>query len=783
MRFDLLKRYIAAAVSAVTVMSAVSPLCTVSAAEQETVYSYSFEDSQCPTAEDGDTELSIAENIGTNETKVLKINKTSTGESTKNKRTLIYPLGEHLDISGGNTYLNIKFKIYPEGTGFSAFTVTDSNKTALHTAVDADALRADEWNEVEILTNLSYSKKSGSYYVYDGNTSVKINGKNEASDTKEVKLKDEESSITDIRLKLESESGKSFVIYIDDLSLEKFTASEVTLAEGDNYTFDNDKNTVTAEEGAKAEDISAASGCTVKIYRGEDILGSEELLKTGDKIVAENSVGAQKTYTVTVVKPDHTPRIDSGTGYTVDGNKITLTSTGVTAAAMTKKKADSVRIYSDTLATSELSVNDVLTVGNMIVLSNDYETATYKIVSDKDTLYYKDFDDGVGLDFTNATTKVPIEVVTGVGGKAADDKSQKISANEIGDNTSVRSCKGSLISKADATKKYFKVDFNILSDDEKFASVMLASGWTTQSTPAVTVGDNGLVRNKWNHVTFVLSLSDMYEDGGKYRYDVTSDIYVNGKVYAEGQTKTTHPVDPYTANEILPILLRLNNTDRSDDTYVVYVDDISVTSPTAKPSIITESNAVVNTDAVFTLSSDYGYLTSTVTADALKLNGKALENYSLSVKNGTATLKLSGLSNSTAYKLTLDDGKWKDSFGRSLGVSTVKFETVSKVKVEGKFAFNKTKLATGNIKATATLLTNTTDKEQNAELIMILFKDGKIAANSHEAVTVPANGKLDKAECEIEVPDTSDGEYTLKCFLWDSLSGRISYTDYITITE
>lgn len=787
MRFDLLKRSVAAAVSAVVTLSVITPACTAFAAS-ETLYSYSFEDDKLPTVENGGAEYEIKENIGSNETKVLKIEKKSTETGTKDSRVQIYPLGSDVDVTEANKYINVKFKIYPTGTGFSAFTLTNGSVNAIHTAVPASKLTSDEWNDVEIMTTITFNKNSGSNSIYDASTSIKINGETAVSDTKEVKQSKDLNGLFEFRLKLESEKGKTFTAYIDDIATTTVTATEPALKDSDSYTADDKAGTLTVEEGTTAAKIVAAAGSSVKITRGSDELASDDALANGDKVTVSNAVGVQKVYTVTLVKPDYTPKIEAGSGYTADGKNITLTS-DVSAADMTMKRATSVKVYSDMLKTTELSADDILSAGNIIVLSNEHETAVYKVVSDKNTLYYNDFDNGDTIAFSNATSYVDIKYPTGVAGKDDDDKSAEIPANEIGDNSSVRCCKAALIAKADATKKHFKVDFSILPNDEKFATVSLAGGWTVEMTNTVSVGDNGLVRDKWNRVSFVLDVGEMYIDGERSKFDVTSTIYVNGELYSSNNTKTTNTVNPNNTDALLPIMIRLNNTDRSDDTYTVYIDDICVTSPSAQAKMSVKNAAaggesLIKTNTEFVFSSNYGFDSSAVTADAIKLNGEKLADgsYELAVKNGTAKLKLNGLQNGTVYKLTVDKDAWKDSFGRDFGATEFKFETESSVKV-GKAKFDKTKLSEGRVTVTVASLENTTGTKQNAELIMTLFKDGKLVKISSATTEIPANGTVTDAACSIEVPDTSDGEYILRCFFWDSLSGRVSYADGISIAE
>ena len=476
------------------------------------------------------------------------------------------------------------------------------------------------------------------------------------------------------------------------------------------------------------------------------------------------------------------PSLKESSFYSVSGNRIELTA-AVSADMLECENAQGITVYSDSLKNSELSHEELLRAGNIIALSGEYADAQYKIVKDSDTLYFRDFEDNLSVTFTNATSAVEAEFVSAIGGKSTEDKCLKIHANEKGGGNDP-CCKAALMGKADIGKEYYKVEFNILPNNEKFTSVSLAGGWTNRMTPYVSVGDSGLVRDKWNRVTFILKTGNMRLDGSRYRFDVTSDTYVNGKIYAQGEKITTYPLDPSKNEAVFPIFLRLNSSD-SENEYITYVDDIIASSPANEPTFTLsakqigtkDGRAIVLPATQLKLSSNYPIKSYS----DIMLNSEKIPEDKLEKGESFIKVNLENLNCGEVYSLSGGETESVDCFGRSISLQPFAFETAARVTADS-FSFDKSKLTQGKVTARAAGLTSITGNDENTALIMALTKDNKIIKTEIKNFTVKADSVL-AAECTVDVPDVSDGEYELRCFIWSGIKDRISYKGFIRLAE
>ena len=941
------------AASAITALSLVIGMFPVFAENNDKVYSYDFENDLSLQLSDGGAKGEIVQGFGENETNVLKIEKTSTESTAAKNRVQLYPLGEEIDVPGGNKYFFVKFKIYTDGSGFDSVAVSNGTAAALCDAITVGGeggLKDNSWNEVEIRFNISKQRTQVPLAYYTTVSDVFINGEKTVSGReKTVSQRANLNDCFDVRLLLRSEQSSTFTVYMDDLSLKTDEASEPILLDTAKCMVDG--KTVIVYENTAAGELLCSDGCTLSAYRGEEALYSDDILLSGDTVSVENAIGVSNIYMVKIkgedLKPkvicsydfedgaagafgadgaevtpeenkndtkyaakiekssenalmfklcegadfygaDNKPRyfvlnfriyseneirtaavsdfsenfaggaqtglksgewntvtyafhadgalkyeayvnkqkaaegsvsdfsvsdgdiallldfdgeayiddvslssygenpvcvpsVEQGDFYSVTDNKISLRS--IASADMLKTlNAQSITVYSDSLKSTELSLDYPLSSGNVIVLSGEYAAAEYKVTADPDTLYFRDFEDNLSVTFTNATVAVPSQIVSGIGGKDEGDRCLEIHANEKGGGSDP-SCKAALIGKTDAGKEYYRVDFNILPNDEKFTSVSLAGGWTTRMTPYVSVSESGLVRDKWNSVTFIFRVGKMYLDGSRYRLDITSDIYVNGKVYAKGEKIQTYPLDPSKNEAVFPIFLRLNSSE-SENEYITYVDDISVSSPSAEAVFnisaekiaVNGGRAVVMPNTVFKLSSNYPIKSY---ANVL-LNGESVSDEL--IEKGAAFMNISfeNLNCGEVYMLSCGESGAVDCYGRSISFVPTAFETAAKV-MSDSFSFDKSKLSQGSVTARAARLQSMTGKDESVSLIMVLSKDKKIIKTEIKNYTV--GSILSSTECSMDIPDTSDGEYELRCFLWSGLEDKISYRGFIKIAE
>lgn len=694
------------------------------------INSYDFEDGETGLDATNASIAAVAAPAGNSSAYAAEIVKKADTENA-----VVSVIGQNVPCTnaGEERYFKLSYKIYADDEGFeyiapvneqgdiaaAPLSVINGNSS---TSDSKELLKAGEWNNVVYV--LRYTNSSNGTYdvVYD----IYVNKKLYASSTlKGVANTGEEGKVS-VNLALASASSEAFTVYLDDIKLETY--------------------------------------------------GTDPVIK---------------------------PELVSGSSYKVSDGYITL-SKATSADDLTAENADSIKVYTNTSLAEELSSYDALSAGCAVVVENEEVKVMYAVSKDSDTINYQDFEsfDAVANKnfFTNATSAVPIETVAGVGGKDADDLSLRVDA-DCKNATSNPSCKTYVTTKQ-PLENYYKVDFNIMPTDSKFVSVGLGDGWTMPMTTMLTVGSSTssadcIKVGEWNHVTFIIYAGPLYDynpsvTAGRYRMNVTSKAYINGSLVSE-ETIANRVPQAGGSDAIFPIAIMMTQQN-ADDTFVVYIDDIVVSTAKSEATLTSSLNKlsdknghpVTPTDTVITLKSNYELESSSVVSDNILLNGKKLASGQFEMTKAgknTVLLKLKGLNSGEVYNLSAGSENWSDVYGRSLAATDITFETEGAVTI-GSLKVSSNSLTEGSITATASALKNNTASSQNATVIMTLMKDGKlVACTASETVAISANETLGSLECTIDVPDVSDGEYVLNCFLWDSLTGGVSYRGHLEITE
>lgn len=379
----------------------------------------------------------------------------------------------------------------------------------------------------------------------------------------------------------------------------------------------------------------------------------------------------------------------------------------------------------------------------------------------------------------------------GIGGNEYSDKSLKVTKN-LAAATNIWANINQFI---DPAVSCYTVEFDVYPQDDSFVGLGLAEGWNELTTDIIAVGDGTdetkLKKNEWNHVKFVVICAGGKMDG-KYKVaDLTTDVYVNGNLAIEGATKLAkfNGADNADASTY-PLRIRLDATSTSDE-FTVYLDNFEVLKIDATEissttlNSLTERNGrkILPTSAEIALTYSEDLNTSTITNTNVKLNGASV---AVTVEDRTVTIKIDGLKNGKVYSLDLSETGWKDLYGRALPTEAIVFETVGKVEIGDAGLYSgDTELLTlssGTITAKVTNLTNTTNEPQNVTAIMLLYKNGKIESRSQNSISVPVGDTpVSELTATITVGDMGTDDYVLKLFVWDSVSGGISYTDSVRI--
>lgn len=752
MKLNFIKRYAVKTLACVTAMSCLAPAAAVgvSAANEGTLISlYDFENGL--KSSDGARELQVSgggavietvTGIGGNAGTAVKINKTATGNRADRYVSIFESENQPVSVYNSDAtakFFKLDFKIYIEDEGFESIapapetvqslatplSVNNANSYSASSQKPIECLKQGEWNEVSYIYKFTNQRKVGANTLYDVVADITVNGETAAEEITcaEVKAnKDNAEQITTTLLMYSdytTSASSVFTVYLDDISLTTY-----------------EKN------------------------------------------------------------PTGKPELADGEGYTVSNGSVTVT--GVAAIAdLNTANVTSVKVYADSFMKTELSQYDTLSAGNIIVISNGKTELTYTVVSDPNTFAFKNYNDGVLNKYYNDSKEVGIEAVSGWGGKPDGDISLKVNAKAEGTGSNENGCWSSVTGAISKAPYYFKVDFSIWTDDDNFGAVSIAGGWSSRFTPSLYIGDNEtgdhcLKKGEWNRVSFVFHVDEENTWGGANYYTAfTTDAYVNGRLVLEGQTVQGRPEDPTKDDNRFSIKMNLISADLASP-YTVYIDDISCAMAkneselAPKYASFGQENGmeVLQSDTQIRLVSPYALKSNTVSKDNILLNGSAVgaDKLNLFAEGGTVIIDLKGLNNGEAFKLSLGSENWRDIFGRALPETDLVFKTIGKVSAEA-FSFDKTAVEEGEITARASGLKNNTNQTQDATLIMLLIKDGRIAAREVNKVTLAAGETDAAAECTIAVPDVSDGEYRLSCFLWDSLASRVSYCGHIELTE
>ena len=350
------------AASAATALSLALGMFPVLAENTDKVYSYDFENDLSMQISDGGASGEIVNSYGDNTTKVLKVTKTSTESTAAKNRVQLYPLGEKIDISGGNKYFFVKFKIYTDGEGFDSLAVSNSSAAAICDPITVNengGLSANSWNDVEVHFKISEQRVQIPFTYYTAVSDVFINGEKTVSGGVKENISQMSSlnGCFDIRILLKSNKSSVFTVYMDDLSLETNEAPEPILIDTAKYTV-RDKNVITEENTAVGE-LLCAAGCTVSAYRNGEPLGENDILLSGDTVSVENVVGVKNIYTVKIKGEDLKPKVicsfdfEDGTAsgtdreFTADGCEVAVAENVNESryAAKIEKNSDSALLF------------------------------------------------------------------------------------------------------------------------------------------------------------------------------------------------------------------------------------------------------------------------------------------------------------------------------------------------------------------------------------------------------------------------------------------------------
>lgn len=160
----------------------------------------------------------------------------------------------------------------------------------------------------------------------------------------------------------------------------------------------------------------------------------------------------------------------------------------------------------------------------------------------------------------------------------------------------------------DSSKKYFKLDFKIYVDDDKFKYLAPGSAWNdVMGAKLAYEGEDAdkqvgaLEKGKWNDVTYVLWQNWKNSSNAK-SISTMSDIYVNGVQVAEA-------VEFYFGNpddSTFTVKLRMDS-DAASDTFTSYVDDLKLTTYAYKPSVKLKEEVVYEDIAIIAKGTGYNH--------------------------------------------------------------------------------------------------------------------------------------------------------------------------------
>ena len=213
-----------------------------------------------------------------------------------------------------------------------------------------------------------------------------------------------------------------------------------------------------------------------------------------------------------------------------------------------KENLSSVRVYADNTYAEQLSGDATLSTGNAVVVESDECVYRYYTVYDISSKKILRTIDDAGDDFS--LTRADKEGVKGLGGKAADDESIKITVTGAdNDANGYNDWKWT----NDGYTGFLAVEFNVYPVS---AYPSINTGGHKPIAPSVS----GLVKNRWNKVV-------MYYDASSYNGSTgTSYLYVNGKyvgMYTSAQFTSGNYVRIIANSEI-------------DNGGYLYIDDYTI---------------------------------------------------------------------------------------------------------------------------------------------------------------------------------------------------------------
>lgn len=242
----------------------------------------------------------------------------------------------------------------------------------------------------------------------------------------------------------------------------------------------------------------------------------------------------------------------------------------------------------------------------------------------------------------------------------------------------------------------------------------------------------------------------------------------------------------------------------AEDMYT-YVDNIVLAEVDEASTVVSveynktgdrDGLAVCPADTQITMTFDKDLDTSSLSAEAVKLNGESVAEDKVlvtAVDKKTVKIAFNGLEHSKIYTLSFDDGIWKDRFLSPVTVASKKFKTTGRISVgEKKFfadgselEYNILPATGGEISATIGELTNEWGKDCRVTPILVLYKDDEmVSASQGQTLNVATAGTTDTATANITVPsDLTDGAYELVLYIWSDITDGLMMAESVCLAE
>ena len=228
-------------------------------------------------------------------------------------------------------------------------------------------------------------------------------------------------------------------------------------------------------------------------------------------------------------------------GYVIPGE-------GMTVAELSAVEPESeVRVFSNSLCTEELTDEDVISLGNTIVVETDENVYNYYTAYDTTNINILRTVNDASDSF--AVTRAETEGVKGLGGKDVNDESIKITVT--GEGTDANAFNDYTWTN-DGYEGYLTAEFNVYP-------VTAYPSLATNSHSPIASSVSGLVKKRWNKVV-------MFYDAGSYDGSKGKTyLYVNGEY-----------VGIYDAAFTSGNVIRLIAYSEEDEGGYLYVDDYRI---------------------------------------------------------------------------------------------------------------------------------------------------------------------------------------------------------------